>query len=152
MRKPHRQQAPQAARQLNYYAITDEVGGLRSQAGKERSIRTGRTLDAVTFKATLVETANETAALTDGVSQTPHEMSFFGSLKAASFLTRPSVKARVRASARPSARARASAKGQSHTDGPIKLQPGLLSIIRRLALLLDLNTLRMSPVARDLSP
>jgi hypothetical protein len=41
---------------------------LRSQAGKERNIRTGEAHDAMTFRATLVETANETAAVTDGVS------------------------------------------------------------------------------------
>ena len=52
--------------------------------------------------ATLVGTANKTAAVTDVVSQVTHEMGFVGGLKAARPSTRPSVKVRSSARARAS--------------------------------------------------
>jgi len=64
-----------------------------------------------------VETANETVAVTDVVSQAPHEMSFVGNLKVTSSSTRSSVRVEVRASVQ----GQSEWQGQSHRDGPIKL-------------------------------
>jgi len=96
----HAAEAQQATSQLSCHAISDTAGGLRSEAGKGQKTCTQKACRAATCGLKLMETANETAAVTDVVSQVPDKMSFIGGTKAASISARPSVRVRARTKAR----------------------------------------------------